>query len=340
MHPKVAIVILNWNGKKLLERFLPSVIKYSLDKAEVVIADNCSSDASVAFLKSNYASLRLIQNDKNYGFAEGYNIALKQVDADYYIILNSDIAVTDGWIDGIIEFMENNPSVAACQPKILSYKSPDFFEYAGGVGGYIDKLGYPFCRGRLFQSLEKDFGQYNDIREVFWASGACLFIRAKLFHQAGGFDKDFFAHMEEIDLCWRLKNMGHQIYVFPLSTIYHVGGATLDKMSPRKTFLNFRNNLSLIYKNISQEKLHIVLFKRAFLDLIAAVTFIFSGGFNHFGAVVKAYFAFYKSLKKIRTKRKAIPHNSVSCIYQKSIVKDFYFRKKKNFTALSNSDFS
>ncbi len=309
MPQKTAIVILNWNGKELLERFLPSVIKFKDDNSEIIIADNYSTDDSVSFLKATYPQLRLILNDKNYGFAEGYNLALKQIETEYYILLNSDIEVTANWAKGIIDFMEQNPDVAVCQPRIRSYREPELFEYAGACGGYIDKLGYPFCRGRLFQSIEKDHGQYNDIREIFWASGACFFIRAKLFHQAGGFDGDFFAHMEEIDLCWRLKNMGHRVFVYPDSIIYHVGGATLDKMSPRKTFLNFRNNLSLIYKNIPGDKLHSVLFKRVFLDMLAAFSFIFSGGFRHFGAVISAYYAFYKSLKKIRYKRKAIPHH-------------------------------
>ncbi len=338
--PKVAVVILNWNGKNLLERFLPSVIEYSKDAAEIIIADNNSSDDSIGFLANNYPHLRLIKNASNLGFAEGYNTVLKQVEADYYILLNSDIEVTPNWIAGVIDFMEKDKSIAACQPKILSYHNKFLFEYAGAAGGFIDKLGYPFCRGRLFQTLEKDVEQYNNTVEIFWASGACLFIRAELFHQQGGFDEDFFAHMEEIDLCWRLKNAGYKIFYYPYSTIYHIGGATLDKMSPQKTFLNFRNNLSLIYKNITSVSLKTVLFKRAILDFIAAVSFLFSGGFIHLWAVVRAYIVFYKSMKCIRIKRKLIVQKEVSCIYNKSIVKDYYIRKKKVFSSLSEKDFS
>jgi len=336
---KIAVVILNWNGKELLERFLPSVIAYSQHSAEIIIADNDSSDSSVEFLKQNYPQIRLIQNEKNLGFAKGYNVALKQVEADYYILLNSDIEVTENWIDGIIKLMESDKTIAACQPKILSYKNKNLFEYAGAAGGFIDKLGYPFCRGRIFQSVEEDNNQYDDIREIFWAAGACMFVRADYFHKIEGFDDDFFAHMEEIDLCWRFKNAGYKIFYYPYSTIYHVGGATLNKMSPQKTFLNFRNNLSLIYKNITQKQLRKVLLKRSILDFIAATTFIFSGGFSHFYAVIRAYIAFYKSLKQIKVKRKKITQIKVKGIYKKSIVKHYHFCKKKVFTQLSETDF-
>jgi len=340
MNPKVAVVILNWNGKNLLERFLPSVIEYSMDIAEIIIADNNSSDDSIHFLENKYPDIRLIRNSTNEGFAKGYNTVLKQIEADYYILLNSDIEVTPHWIEGVINFMEKDKSIAACQPKILSYNDKSSFEYAGAAGGFIDKLGYPFCRGRLFQTLENENEQYDDILEIFWATGACLFIRADLFHCVGGFDEDFFAHMEEIDLCWRLKNATYKIYYFPHSAIYHVGGATLDKMSPQKTYLNFRNNLSLIYKNIVKTSLKRVLFKRAILDFIAAISFIFSGGFSHFWAVIRAYMAFYKSMGKIKEKRKHIEQKQVSCIYNKSIVKEYYFNKKKFFFLLNERDFS
>jgi len=337
---KAAVVILNWNGKALLEKFLPSVIEHSNNIAEVIIADNNSNDGSLEFLKAVYPELRIIENKKNFGFAGGYNEALKQVEADYYVLLNSDIQVSSGWLKGIIELMDADTSIAACQPKILSYSEPEKFEYAGAAGGFIDKLGYPFCRGRIFQSIEKDTGQYDDTVEIFWATGACMFVRSELFHKLGGFDHDFFAHMEEIDLCWRFKNNGYKVFYYPKSVIYHVGGATLNKMSAHKTFLNFRNNLSLIYKNIPQNKLNSVLTKRAFLDFVAAVKFIFSGGFSHFWAVIKAYNAFYGSLKATKEKRAKIEQKNVSCVYQKSIVNQYYLKKKVYFSQLSDADFS
>ena len=336
---KVAVVILNWNGKELLERFLPSVITFSQNSADIIIADNNSSDTSIEFLKEKYPFIRIIQNHKNLGFAKGYNEALKHIEADYYILLNSDIEVTENWIEGIINLMKADENIAACQPKILSLKNKNEFEYAGAAGGFIDKLGYPFCRGRIFSTVEEDKKQYNDVKEIFWATGACLFIKADLFHKTGGFDEDFFAHMEEIDLCWRLKNAGYKIFYYPNSTVYHVGGATLNKMSSQKTFLNFRNNLSLVYKNATHHQLKSILFKRAILDFIAAVSFIFSGGFSHFYAVVKAYFTFYKSLKNIKEKRKNIIQTNVNGVYNKSIVKQFYISRKKSFLQLSENDF-
>jgi len=338
---KVAIVILNWNGKKLLEKFLPSVIAHNNDYAEIIVADNASSDASIDFITSNYKGIvRIIRNDKNFGFAEGYNKALSQINAEYFVLLNSDIEVSSGWIDGIIALMDSDKSIAACQPKILAYHNKEAFEYAGAGGGFIDKWGYPFCKGRLFQTIEKDTLQYNQTEEIFWASGACLFVRAAAYKEAGGLDGDFFAHMEEIDLCWRLKNMGYKIMYNPTSVVYHVGGGTLDKMSPRKTFLNFRNNLSLIYKNTPEKKLKSVLFTRAVLDFVAAISFIFSGGFSHFWAVIRAYATFYANISKERKKRAALKQNNVSCIYQRSIVSEYYIKKKRYFSMLNKKDFS
>lgn len=336
---RVAVVILNWNGQKLLEKFLPSVLHHSSQHADVIIADNDSTDDSIAFLQTNYPQIKLIINDKNYGFAEGYNKALNKLDYDYFILLNSDIEVTPDWIEPIVALMDANENIAACQPKIRAYNNKEMFEYAGAAGGFIDNLGYPFCRGRLFQTLEIDNGQYNDTREIFWATGACMFIRAKHFKEAGGFDPDFFAHMEEIDLCWRLKNMGYSIYYEHQSVIYHVGGATLNKMSSQKTFLNFRNNLRLIYKNTTQKNLSTILIKRAFLDAAAAFSFIFSGGFKHFWAVVRAYYAFYKSFSRIREQRKKIVQKDVSCVYKKSIVKGYYLDKIRSFKVLDSKDF-
>ncbi|MDD3875988.1 MAG: glycosyltransferase family 2 protein [Bacteroidales bacterium] len=337
---KVAVVILNWNGKALLEQFLPTVIEHTPDYAEVIVADNASSDDSISFLKEHFSSIRLIQNIKNFGFAQGYNEALAQIDAEYFVLINSDVEVTQGWIEGIIDFMDTHLNIAACQPKILSFKNKNMFEYAGAAGGFIDKLGYPFCRGRLFQSLEADNNQYNDIKEIFWATGACMFVRASHFNEMGGFDNDFFAHMEEIDLCWRLKNKGYSIFYYPFSTVFHVGGATLDKMSPQKTYLNFRNNLSLIYKNMTGRKLRITLFIRCILDLVAAVSFLSSGGFKHMNAVFRAYVSFYQKRKLLHAKRIKIEQKPVSCIYQKSIVKSYYLNKFRSFSLLSESDFS
>jgi hypothetical protein len=275
----IAVVILNWNGRKYLEQFLPPLVQHSRDEAEIIVADNASSDDSVAFLREHYPSIRIISNPSNEGFSRGYNLALKQVEADYYVLLNSDIEVTPNWIRPVIDLMEKDRSVAACQPKILSFYERTKFEYAGAAGGFIDKYGYPFCRGRIFQSLEEDNGQYNDAIEIFWATGACMFVRADLFHQSGGLDEDFFAHMEEIDLCWRLKNEGYRIMYCPDSTVYHIGGGTLPKISWRKTYFNFRNNFYLLYKNLPDNLVNEVFAKRLVLDGIAAMKFLFTAGF-------------------------------------------------------------
>ncbi|MBU1368150.1 MAG: glycosyltransferase family 2 protein, partial [Bacteroidetes bacterium] len=286
--PKVAVVILNFNGKFFLERFLPNVIAYSSEVAELVIADNASTDDSVSFLQSHYPEIRLIENAGNFGFSTGYNLALKQIEADYYVLLNSDIEVTPHWIEPVIALMESDKQIAACQPKIRSLEQPAFFEYAGAGGGFIDKFGYPFCRGRLFQQVEEDNGQYDDDMEVFWASGACMFVRADLYHQYGGLDDSFFAHMEEIDFCWRMKNQGYKIMYTGKSAVYHIGGGTLPKKSYRKTYLNFRNNLSLLYKNLPQDQLVKIILLRLFLDGVASLKFLFQAGLADFFAVMRA----------------------------------------------------
>ena len=337
---KVAIVILNWNGKSFLEKFLPFLVKFNATYSEIIIADNASSDDSIKFLQTQYPDLRIIKNNKNGGFAKGYNDALSKVDAEYYVLLNSDIEVTENWIEPVIELMDADKNIAACQPKIRSYHNKDKFEYAGAAGGFIDKLGYPFCRGRIFQELEKDKNQFNDVIEIFWATGACMFVRAEIFHKLGGLDNDFFAHMEEIDFCWRLKNSGYKIMYCPNSLIYHVGGGTLPKNNPRKTFLNFRNNFILLYKNLPSEKIFPVLFTRLFLDGIAGIKFLFEGHVKDFFAVIHAHFAFYFFIRKLIKKRKAIKHSDVSCIYQKSIVAEHYIRKKKTFSQLDADSFS
>lgn len=334
-----AVVILNWNGKKYLEQFLPALIRYSSGDAEIIVADNASSDDSVSFLELNFPSVRIIRNDANEGFARGYNLALKQVEADYYILLNSDIEVTPDWIRPVIEMMEKDPSIAACQPKVRSYSERSKFEYAGAAGGFIDKYGYPFCRGRMFQSLEEDQGQYDDVIEIFWATGACMFVRADLFHKAGGLDEDFFAHMEEIDLCWRLKNLGYKIMYCPKSVVYHIGGGTLPKISWRKTYYNFRNNFFLLYKNLPDNLVDEVFAKRLFLDLIAALKFLFTAGFKDFWAIYKAHMSFYSALGKTKAKRKLLPHGPLHQVYKKNIVFEYFLRNKKKFTDLDPNKF-
>ena len=331
---KTAVVILNYNGKKFLEDFLPTVIDKSKDVADIWVADNNSSDGSVKLLKSKFPEVNLIINKVNGGYTTGYNLALKQIEAEYYVLLNSDIEVTDNWIEPVIELMDSDKNIAACQPKIRSFYEKDKFEYAGASGGFIDKYGYPFCRGRLFQSLETDTGQYNDAVEVFWASGACMFVRADLFHEYGGLDDDFFAHMEEIDLCWRLKNYGHKIMVCPSSTVFHVGGGTLPKNSPRKTYLNFRNNFSLLYKNLPANRLFQVFALRLLLDGVAGIKFLLEGGFQDFLAVIKAHFYFYRNIGKLRNKRKKLKQGKVSQIYNGNIVVEHYLRRKNHFSDL------
>ncbi|MBU1578025.1 MAG: glycosyltransferase family 2 protein [Bacteroidetes bacterium] len=338
--PKVAVVILNFNGKFFLERFLPNVIAYSSEVAELVIADNASTDDSVSFLQSHYPEIRLIENAGNFGFSTGYNLALKQIEADYYVLLNSDIEVTPHWIEPVIALMESDKQIAACQPKIRSLEQPAFFEYAGAGGGFIDKFGYPFCRGRLFQQVEEDNGQYDDDMEVFWASGACMFVRADLYHQYGGLDDSFFAHMEEIDFCWRMKNQGYKIMYTGKSAVYHIGGGTLPKKSYRKTYLNFRNNLSLLYKNLPQDQLVKIILLRLFLDGVASLKFLFQAGLADFFAVLRAHLHFYRKLPQLRKKRSMIHPQAVSRIYQKNIVFEHFILKKKHYSALKTKDFS
>ncbi|MER0441882.1 glycosyltransferase family 2 protein [Emticicia sp. W12TSBA100-4] len=321
---KVAVVILNYNGQKFLETFLPSVIE-NADGYEIIIADNASTDGSLAFLQNHYPTLKTIQLPNNQGFAGGYNNALKEIEAEYYVLLNSDVEVSANWTKPIIDLMDTDKSIAACQPKIRSYHQKTHFEYAGAAGGYIDWLGYPFCRGRIFDSYEEDKGQYDDTQEIFWATGACMFVRADVFHQLGGFDAHFFAHMEEIDLCWRMKSNGHKIMYSSASTVYHVGGGTLHKSNPRKTFLNYRNGLAMIYKNIPADKLFSTILLRLILDGISGIKLLVDGSFADFLAVIKAHFAFYAMIPRLERKS---PRN-VSKIYQKSIVWEYFVKKQK-----------
>lgn len=335
---KVAVVILNFNGKYYLEKFLPDIIKNSSPHL-VIVADNGSTDDSVSFLKQNFSNISLIENGGNYGYAEGYNRALERIDAEYFILLNSDVEVSHNWIEPVISLMERNPLIAACQPKILDHANHSIFEYAGASGGFIDKYGYPFCRGRIFNELEKDSGQYNDNTEIFWASGACLFVKSKAFWEVGGFDNDYFAHMEEIDLCWRLKNIGYKIYVEPASVIYHIGGGTLNKLSKRKTFLNFRNNLITYTKNSSPQFLFWKIIYRMILDGVAAFKFLAEGQPKHFFAVLRAHYYYYAWLGKTLKKRKSMKAKvgfsyTNTEIYQANIVTEHFLKHKKKFSDL------
>jgi GT2 family glycosyltransferase len=337
---KVAVVILNYNGKDFLRKFLPLVIERSSKDAEVWVADNNSLDGSTEVMKEEFPNVKLLENKYNAGFAGGYNKALKRIEADYYVLLNSDIEVTENWINPVIELMESDPNIAACQPKILSYANNDEFEYAGAGGGFIDRYGYPFCRGRVFQSIEKDEGQYDDPTEIFWATGACMFVKADVYHQFGGLDEDFFAHMEEIDFCWRLKNAGYKIMFCPGSKVYHVGGGTLPKKSARKTYLNFRNNFSLLYKNLPKKQLYKTFIVRLILDGIAGVKFFIDGDFQDFIAVIEAHLYFYRNYAKLKKKRREIEQNEVSKIYRKNLVFQHFIKGKKKFSELNTSDFS
>lgn len=330
---KVAVVILNWNGKELLEKFLPTVTAYSAD-AEVVVADNASTDDSVEFVRQNYKDVKLVELPENYGFAEGYNKALATLDADLFVLLNSDVEVTENWLEPVLSYMDKHPEVAVCQPKIRWYHNRERFEYAGACGGMIDRLGYPFCRGRIFQSLEIDTGQYNDITEIFWATGACMFIRSKVFHQVGGFDAAFFAHMEEIDLCWRVRHHGHHIRCIPESVVYHMGGATLNKSNPTKTYYNFRNNLSMLYKNLPAGRLITVLPLRLLLDGVAGLKFLLEGDLKDCLAVIRAHFAFYGRLINGTLKRQKVIRKDLQPVFERSIIIEHYIRGKKKYSEL------
>ncbi|MCL2511815.1 MAG: glycosyltransferase family 2 protein [Bacteroidales bacterium] len=338
---RVAVVILNWNGVSFLEKFLPNVLFCTGNDAEVIVVDNASTDNSVAFMHERFPDVRLILNSQNFGYAEGYNVALSQIDADYYVLLNSDVEVTPNWITPVINLMETDNAIAACQPKLLSYANRQELEYAGAGGGFIDKLGYPFCRGRLFQTLEQDHGQYDDTREIFWASGACMFVRTSAFWEAKGLDAAFFAHMEEIDFCWRVKNLGYRIMYCGASTIYHVGGGSLPKSAARKTYLNIRNNLMMLYKNLPDKELKKTFFKRFFLDGIAAIHFLLtSGSFKSCWAVARAHLAFMQMKKEIKKHRQCAKNQHVGQIYKGSVVKDYYLLGKRCFAQLDNTLFT
>ncbi|WP_312285559.1 glycosyltransferase family 2 protein [Chryseobacterium gleum] len=295
MQKKLAVAILNWNGRNWLEQFLPGVVQFS-QNADIYVIDNLSTDDSIEFLEKHFPTVQIVKNDKNYGFAGGYNEGLKAIKNEYYCLLNSDVEVTENWTEPVLELLESNPSVSAVQPKISSYHNRNYFEFAGAAGGLIDNLGYPYCRGRVFDDLEEDKGQYDDEAEIFWASGCCFFIRSKDFWEQNGFDARFFAHQEEIDLCWRLINSGKKIYYTGRSEVYHVGGGTLNKQSAQKTYLNMRNNLSMLLKNLPFPQVIWVIFFRLCLDGIAGVYFGIKYGFSHLWAVLRAHFAFYSQI--------------------------------------------
>lgn len=330
---QTAVVILNYNGRKYLTDFLPSVINNSLDTT-IYVADNASTDDSLAVLKNDFPSVKIIQLSENHGFAQGYNEALAQIknQFQYYILLNSDVEVTRNWIEPIISLMESNLNIAACQPKILSYHEKTHFEYAGAAGGFIDRLGYPFCRGRVFLSIEEDLRQYDDTREVFWATGACMFVRANIFHILEGFDGDFFAHMEEIDLCWRMKHAGYQVFANGKSTVYHVGGGTLHKSDPYKTFLNFRNGLAMLYKNHPNKGLYRTLLTRLILDGVAGVKFLLFDSWEDCWAVARAHFNFYFHFRTWHKKRQKIQkRNNLGQVLRQNIVWQHFVKGKERF---------
>jgi GT2 family glycosyltransferase len=333
----VAIVILNWNGQELLRQFLPSVLAHA-DGARVLVADNASTDGSVALLHREFPEVELIQHAQNLGFCEGYNLALRQVEASYYVLLNSDVEVTPNWLQPLRTLLEEHSAIAACQPKIRAHAAPTQFEYAGAGGGYLDKLGYPFCRGRLFDTLETDHGQYDDARPVAWATGACMMVRATAWHALGGLEPRFFAHMEEIDLCWRLWNAGQEVWYQGGSTVYHVGGGTLHKSNPRKTYLNFRNGLALVYKNVAEEELKGVLATRVLLDWVAALRFLTQGATDDARAVLRAHRDFYKDKPYWQQRRREMQPrlrlDERPGTYRGSLVWAYFGQGKRTFSDL------
>ncbi|NUM32002.1 MAG: glycosyltransferase family 2 protein [Bacteroidetes bacterium] len=334
MSPKVSIVILNFNTRFFLEKLIPFLIKTDYDNFEIIVADNASIDGSADFIKEFYPEIKLICFDENYGFAGGYNKALEQIESDYFVLLNSDVEVTQNWLKPLISLAQSDSKIAVVQPKLLDYNSRNKFEYAGGSGGFIDKYGYPFCRGRWFNFIEFDTKQYNDTREIFWASGACFLIKSEYWKKSGGLDEDFFAHMEEIDLCWRLKNDGYKIMVCPESVVYHIGGGTLPVGNPHKTYLNFRNGLFLLCKNLNEKVLFKTLFIRFVFDGLAAFKFLTEFKFREIAAILRAHIVFYGKMKYWLNKRKNESEKQLHPygMYNKSIVLGFYLYRQKRFS--------
>lgn len=334
--PSVAIVILNWNGKKFLEKFLPSVTASVYTNKKIIVADNASTDDSIIFLQQQYPQVGILQNKTNEGFAKGYNTALKQVQADYYVLLNSDVEVTPNWIGPVIDLMESDPAIAACQPKILAFDDKNTFEYAGACGGWLDEFGYPFSRGRVFDSCETDTGQYNTVHQCFWAGGAAFFVRASVYHELKGLDEFFFAHQEEIDLCWRMQLAGYKIFAQPASVVYHVGGGTLQRGNTQKTFLNFRNNLVMLAKNLSFAEAFWKIPFRIFLDALAAWRALLGGDGGYFKAILKAHlhFADWLLSKQKQSVFPAKKDGKTSGWYKGSVVWAYFIQKKKTFSEI------
>ena len=337
---KISIVILNWNGSSFLKRFLPSVIANSNRNVEIIVADNGSTDDSRLVVETLFPTVVFLSLDQNFGFAEGYNRALESLESDYFLLLNSDVEVTPGWLVPMLELMEHDPAIGICQPKILSLERPDEFEYAGAAGGFLDRFGYPYCRGRLLQTVEKDLGQYNDTIPVSWASGACMMIRTKVWHECNGFDTDFWAHMEEIDLCWRAQHLGYKVYVCPDSTVYHLGGGTLHYNNPLKIQLNFRNNLYLLFKNLPGKLLATKLPARMILDGLAALLFLMKGEFSSCGSVFTAHLSFYRALPKLIKKRRMIFLNknktATNMLTAQSILWSYFVLKRRRYSEIKN----
>ncbi len=333
---KVAVVVLCWNGRKFLEEFLPSLIEHHTNGSDIVVADNFSTDDSVEFVKKNFPGVKIIQLAKNFGFAEGYNVAIRQIESEYIILINQDVAVTQNWLQPLLSVIESDPGVGAVQPRVHAYLKRSHFEYAGAAGGWIDKYGYTFCRGRIFDSMEEDKGQYNEPSEIFWASGACMIVRKKLYEELGGLDADLFAHMEEIDLCWRMKNAGYKIMYTPDSVVYHLGGGSLPRGNAFKTYLNFRNNLVIMAKNLPRKKLLIKMFQRIMLDQVAATRWLLIFHFKDFKAVWKAHFYYFTHLKQIKRKRSAFDSSfpNMKGVYQGSLVWDYFVRAKRRFSEI------
>lgn len=336
---KTSLVILNWNGENFLKEYLPSVVEFTQNAdTEIVVADNNSTDNSLPLLQKDFQSVKVIKLDQNYGFAKGYNLALQQLDSQYFVLCNSDVLLKSDAVSPVIKLMDSDKNIAACCPKIKSLKTPEMFEYAGAAGGFIDKFGYPFCKGRILETVEKDEGQYNKNGEVFWASGAFLVVRADVFKKTGGFDENFFAHMEEIDLCWRIKNEGFKIMYCADSEVFHLGGGTLGQGDPRKLFLNYRNSLKMLYKNLDDKQLFFTVLARMFLDGLSAAVYLCQLKFSYFWAVLKAHFAFYGCLGGLSKQRKALKNNvknyKHSEIYSKSIIFEYFVKKRKKFLDL------
>jgi len=334
--PLVSIVILNWNGRNHLQQFLPSVLATTYINKEVVVIDNASTDDSVPYLQQYWPAVRIVKNDKNYGFAQGYNEGLKRIQSDYYVLLNSDVEVTPGWLDPMVQLLENDPSIAACQPKILQYYNKVLFEYAGAAGGWLDYLGYPFARGRIFDVCEKDEGQYDTAIPIFWASGAAMFVRANLYHTLGGLDEFFFAHQEEIDFCWRAQLAGYKVYVCPKAVVYHVGGGTLPKGNARKVYLNFRNNLIMMAKNLPRWEAIWKIPYRFWLDYISAFKSLLAGQKTYYRSVMRAHGSFMKWLF-LKRKKGLFPPKKKGELYgylHKSVVWSHFIRGKKTFTEI------